>query len=35
MIVLDNQPFSIVDDLGFVQALEPRYNLPSHRYFAK
>ena len=38
MIVLDNQPFSIVDDLGFknlVRVLEPRYNLPSHRYFAE
>ena len=38
MIALDNQPFSIVDDLGFknlVRVLEPRYNLPSHRYFAE
>ena len=38
MIALDNQPFSIVDDLGFknlVRVLEPRYNLPSCRYFAE
>ena len=38
MIALDNQSFSIVDDLGFknlVQVLEPRYNLPSCRYFAE
>ena len=38
MIALDNQLFSIVDDLGFknlVRVLEPRYNLPSRRYFAE
>ena len=38
MIVLDNQPFSIVDDLGLknlARVLEPRYNLPSCHYFAK
>ena len=38
MIALDNQPFSIVDDLGFknlVRVLKPRYNLPSRRYFAE
>ena len=38
MIALDNQPFSIVDDLGFknlVRVLEPRYNLPSYPYFAE
>lgn len=38
MIALDNQSFSIVDDLGFknlVGILEPRYNLPSRRYFAE
>ena len=38
MIALDNQPFSIVDDLGFknlVRVLEPRYNLPTRRYFTE
>ena len=38
MIALDNQPFSIVDDLGFknlMRILEPRYNLPSRHYFAE
>ena len=35
MIALDCQPFSIVDNIGFMQllkALEPRYLLPSRRY---
>ena len=35
MIALDSQPFSIVDDAGFVsllQSLEPRYSIPSRRY---
>jgi len=38
MITLDNQSFSIVDDLGFknlLRVLEPRYNLPSRCYFAE
>jgi len=38
MIALDCQPYSVVDDIGFramVQALEPRYNLPSRRYFTE
>ncbi|XP_073710442.1 zinc finger BED domain-containing protein 4-like [Misgurnus anguillicaudatus] len=36
-IVLDDQPFSVVEDLGFrglVQHLEPRYTLPSRRFFS-
>ena len=35
MIVLDSQPFSIVEDPGFirlVRELEPRYSLPSRKY---
>ncbi len=38
LMAVDNQPFSIVDDLGFtrlVHHLEPRYKLPSRRYFAE
>ena len=38
MIALDCQPYSVVDDIGFramVQALDPRYNLPSRRYFTE
>ena len=38
MIALDNQPFSFVEDLGFVrllQVLEPRYSLPSRKYLVK
>ena len=38
MIALDNQPFSIVDDVGFtcvMKVLEPRYATPSRRYFAE
>ena len=38
MIALDNQPFSIVEDNGFkqlVEVLEPRYKLPSRRYFTE
>ena len=34
MIALDNQPFSLVEDIGFVrllQVLEPRYSLPSRK----
>ena len=35
MIALDYQPFSIVDDVGFIRllrSLEPRYVIPSRRY---
>ena len=38
LIALDNQPFSIVDDIGFIRVmkvLEPRYTIPSRRYFAE
>ena len=38
MIALGNQPFSLVEDLGFVrllQVLEPRYSLPSRKYLVK
>ncbi|KAL1278883.1 hypothetical protein QQF64_025556 [Cirrhinus molitorella] len=37
MIALDNQPFSVVEDEGFrrlINYLEPRYALPSRRYFS-
>jgi len=35
MIALDNQPFSVVEDPGFirlVRVLEPRYVIPSRKY---
>ena len=38
MIVLDCHPFSVVDDEGFIRLikeLEPRYTLPSRRYFTE
>ena len=38
MIALDCHPFSIVEDEGFtrlVKELEPRYTLPSRRYFTE
>ena len=38
MIALDNEPFTIVDHIGFVQLmnlLEPRYQLPSDKYFSE
>lgn len=38
MVALDCQPLSIVDDRGFkavLNALEPRYNLPSRRYITE
>lgn len=38
MIAVDCHPFSIVDDSGFVnlvQCLEPRYTIPSRRYFTE
>ncbi|XP_063215791.1 zinc finger BED domain-containing protein 4-like [Bacillus rossius redtenbacheri] len=37
MICLDRQPFSVVEDKGFnalVDHLEPRYAMPSRKYFA-
>ncbi len=36
MVALDSQPFSMVEDEGFVRfvtALEPRYSLPSRKYY--
>ncbi|QQP37372.1 Uncharacterized protein FKW44_017613, partial [Caligus rogercresseyi] len=36
-MALDDQPFSVVEDVGFrrlLQHIEPRYTLPSRRYFA-
>ena len=38
MIAVDNQPFSLVEDIGFIRllhTLEPRYNLPSQKYFSE
>ena len=38
MIATDNQPFSVVHDTGFnhlIKTLEPRYVLPSRKYFSK
>ena len=38
MIALDCQPFSVVDDAGFIRllkALEPRYVLPSRKYITE
>lgn len=35
MIAIDDQPFSIVEDVGFrrfVAKLEPRYTLPGRKY---
>lgn len=37
-IALDDQPFQLVDNIGFrhlLQVLEPKYNMPSRRYIAK
>ncbi len=37
MIALDEHPFSIVEDQGFrrlIEHIEPRYSLPSRRYFS-
>ncbi|KAJ8349041.1 hypothetical protein SKAU_G00276300 [Synaphobranchus kaupii] len=37
-IALDDQPFSVVEDVGFrslMEFLEPRYTLPSRRHFAE
>lgn len=36
MIAMDNQPFSVVNDQGFIELLahlEPRYLIPSSKYF--
>ena len=38
MIAVDNQPFSLVENIGFIcllHTLEPRYNLPSRKYFSE
>ena len=38
MIALNNQPFSLVEDIGFVQllqVLEPRYSVPSRKYLVE
>ena len=38
MIALDCQPYSLVEDVGFkalVRALEPKYQIPSRRYFCE
>ena len=38
IIALGNQPFSLVEDLGFVQllqVLEPKYSLPSRKYLVE
>ena len=38
MIALDNQPFSLVEDIGFVrllQVLKPRYTFPSRKYLVE
>jgi hypothetical protein len=34
LIALDNQPFSVVDDVGFNRLVEHRYTLPSRHYFS-
>ena len=37
-IALDDQPFSVVEDVGFrslMKFMEPRYTLPSRRHFAE
>ena len=38
MIAIDDHPFSVVNDTGFVnllKVLEPRYNIPSRKYFTE
>ena len=38
MVALDSQPFSVVEDSGFVSLLkeiEPRYTIPSRKYITK
>ena len=37
MIVLDNQPFVMVEDIGFVRLMNhvaPRYHIPDRRHFS-
>ena len=37
-IALDDQPFSVVDDVGFrrlIKHIEPRYAMPSRRHFSE
>ena len=33
-VALDNQPFSVVDDVRFCRLVEHRYTLPSRLYFS-
>ena len=36
-MALDDQPFSVVEDIGFrrlVEHIEPRYTIPSRQYFS-
>lgn len=38
MIAIDNQPFTIVEDQGFIELLahlQPKYMIPSRRYFSE
>ena len=38
MMALDNQPFSVVEDVGFkrvIRYLEPRFQIPSRTYFSR
>ena len=38
VIAVDNQPFSLVEDIGFtclLHTLEPRYKLPTWKYFSE
>jgi len=38
MIAIDTQPFSVVENKGFINllsALEPRYSLPSRKYMTE
>ncbi len=37
-VALDNQPFSVVEDVGFrrlIEHIEPRYVMPSRRHFSE
>ena len=37
MMAMDNQPFSIAEDQGFIELLahvQPKYMIPSRRYFS-
>ena len=33
MIAADLQPFSVVEDIGFIRHLCPDYQIPSRKYF--